>query len=524
MLADLPFAKLLDFSRGHALLGLQQLRRHAQQQVRFPLEADRRPDGPRQLVGRLPRAVDRRAVRRPGRLVPDPQRPVQHRPTSPNQIPAAQARCLAEGVPAGGYEQDNPQIRITVGGNPNLLPENVRVHDLRLRLQPELGRRPGHLAGLVEDQDRGRDHHDRRRQRSSSSASTPAAPARPARCTPVSPDGNIITLLNTTTNIGGTEVEGYDLTVGYRLPETAWGKFSFTWDTTYLAKQETTSTATALRRRRSWTSGDRPAAVLQRRRQPGRRVRRPEPDNNWRIRSNLATRWEMGDLGATWNVRYYSRRTEACQAFEDYGYGFLCTDTDRVVGVPTDTNSNGVWDGDGRRRFDRAAAGGASTTSARPRTTTSASYWNAPWNAKITLGVNNVFDKNPPIALTRSPTRSTRSTKCRAVLLHALLAEVLIARDTGPRQIVDASTPCVHNQRPRMGPLSFSQHRHALPASTGHCGAHPGTASERGDRDHGCVRGAPLSPARPAARPAGSKPGHGAPPSAGMPGSGRAFF
>ena len=51
-------------------------------------------------------------------------------------------------------------------------------------------------------------------------------------------DGNIETLLNTTTNIGGTKVEGYDLTVGYRLPETAWGKFSFTWDTTYLAEQD----------------------------------------------------------------------------------------------------------------------------------------------------------------------------------------------------------------------------------------------------------------------------------------------
>ena len=26
-------------------------------------------------------------------------------------------------------------------------------------------------------------------------------------------------------------------------------------------------------------------------------------------------------------------------------------------------------------------------------------YWNAPWNAKITIGINNVFDKNPPVAL-----------------------------------------------------------------------------------------------------------------------------
>ena len=23
-------------------------------------------------------------------------------------------------------------------------------------------------------------------------------------------------------------------------------------------------------------------------------------------------------------------------------------------------------------------------------------YWNAPWNAKITIGINNLFDKDPP--------------------------------------------------------------------------------------------------------------------------------
>ena len=42
-----------------------------------------------------------------------------------NQTPPAQARCQAEGVPNGGYAQNNTQIRITVGGNPNLLPEKA---------------------------------------------------------------------------------------------------------------------------------------------------------------------------------------------------------------------------------------------------------------------------------------------------------------------------------------------------------------------------------------------------------------
>lgn len=27
-------------------------------------------------------------------------------------------------------------------------------------------------------------------------------------------------------------------------------------------------------------------------------------------------------------------------------------------------------------------------------------YWNAPWNARITLGINNIGDKNPPVSFT----------------------------------------------------------------------------------------------------------------------------
>jgi iron complex outermembrane receptor protein len=123
----------------------------------------------------------------------------------------------------------------------------------------------------------------------------------------------------------------------------------------------------------------------------------PNTSNFWRIRSNLATRWELGDFGATWNVRYFSSQTEGCQNFEDYGYTFLCTDHDRVVGVPTDSNGNGVWDGVG---------GGDSITTVNsaekhiPATTYHdvSAYWNAPWNAKITVGVNNLFAKDPPLS------------------------------------------------------------------------------------------------------------------------------
>ena len=134
----------------------------------------------------------------------------------------------------------------------------------------------------------------------------------------------------------------------------------------------------------------------------------------------------MGDWGATWNVRYYSDQTENCQAFEDYGYGFLCTDTDRIIAVPTDANGNGVWDGEaGGDAFTQrdAAENHIGATTYHDVSV----YWNAPWNAKVTVGVNNMFDKDPPRRvdgvrqLVRSAVRNPGP-----VLLLPLLAEVLI--------------------------------------------------------------------------------------------------
>ena len=317
----------------------------------------------------------------------------------PTQTPGAQSRCLAEGVPAGGYQQDNQQIRITVGGNPNLAPEKSESTTLGFVYSPS----------FVEGLDISLDWWNIKLddaittlggtsiiQQCIDSGGTGPTCALYTR----SSDGNIATLLNTTTNIGGQEVEGYDLTVGYRLPETPWGKFSFTWDTTYLAKQEFD------------IDGD---GVLGEDAQLDPGVGNPfffneggntvaeyaQNSNSWRIRSNLATRWEKGDVGATWNVRYYSSQDETCQSLEDYGYGHLCTVTDRFTSTPTDNPlaPNGVWDGDGvngdfldHQQSSEHHIGGTTYHDASV-------YWNAPWNAKITVGVNNVFDKNPPIAL-----------------------------------------------------------------------------------------------------------------------------
>jgi iron complex outermembrane receptor protein len=314
-----------------------------------------------------------------------------------NQIPSAQAQCVAEGVPAGGYQQNNPQIRITVGGNPELQPEKAESTTLGFVYSPSF------VEGLdvsldwwqIELTDAittiGGANIIQQCLDSGGTSPTCALYTR-------EPGGQIIDLLNTTTNIGGTKVEGYDMTLSYRFPETTWGKFSLVWDTTYLASYENDIdgdgqfgedqlTVPAIGQPFFFDEGGNIVGEYD-----GVNV-----SNFWRIRSNLATRWELGDFGATWNVRYFSSQTEPCQNYEDYGYTFLCTDHDRFVGLPTDDNRNGVWDGE---------AGGDSITpiaSAEKRIASTtyhdiSAYWNAPWNAKITLGINNVFDKDPPVS------------------------------------------------------------------------------------------------------------------------------
>jgi iron complex outermembrane receptor protein len=265
--------------------------------------------------------------------------------------PAQQQVCIAQGAPNGGYDQGNPQIRIDVGGNPNLAPETTTSKTLGFVYSPSW------VTGLDVSLDWWQiDLKDALTVTSGQAIVDGCViDGRPELCALYTRNpGGSLNLRSAPVNQGDLTVEGYDLTVGYRLPETSWGKFSFSWDSTYLAKSEGTAATTVV------------GEYLQN-------------SNGWRIRSNLATRWEMGDWGATWNVRYYDDQDEDCQTFVDYGYSFLCSDPDRFV---ADEDGNPV----------AAAQNHLGATTYHDVS----AYWNSPWNAKITLGVNNIGDKDPP--------------------------------------------------------------------------------------------------------------------------------
>lgn len=149
-------------------------------------------------------------------------------------------------------------------------------------------------------------------------------------------------------NAGYYLTEGFDLDVNYAL-DTSFGRLSAKWASTYVSKYEAKST--------------------------NEKDTKPSQYNGFetyfRIRSNLDLGWSMGDWSANWGMRYYSGTKEDCT------YSEHCSDPNyfsptagRVI--PQERMSSVVFN-------DVQLA------------------WKAPWNARIAIGANNVFNKVGPI-------------------------------------------------------------------------------------------------------------------------------
>ncbi|KGM57428.1 TonB-dependent receptor [Lysobacter arseniciresistens ZS79] len=153
-------------------------------------------------------------------------------------------------------------------------------------------------------------------------------------------------------NLAVINVEGYDLGVDYRFPETSFGRFTAGLNASYTSKYDIQQTETA-----------EPENVV------GMYFNQ---DPNWRLRANGSLDWSMGDFGVTWITRYYSGLVEDC------GFGPLCSDPDRRVDTgPAPRNKLGATTyHDVQARYE------------------------LPWNGTVKLGMNNVFKKRPPTSYT----------------------------------------------------------------------------------------------------------------------------
>ncbi len=164
--------------------------------------------------------------------------------------------------------------------------------------------------------------------------------------------GEITSFFYAGINAGYQETEGFDLDLKYSL-DTDYGLFRLSWLNTYVSKNE--------------LKQDSNDAVP------------PEQENgfsdsagiNFRLRSNASLAWEWGDLGVTWSTRYYSAVKESC--LDATGLPEICSmpnytapDLDGAISPQNRVASNTFHDVQVR--------------------------WNAPWNATISVGANNVFE------------------------------------------------------------------------------------------------------------------------------------
>jgi iron complex outermembrane receptor protein len=154
-------------------------------------------------------------------------------PCSADQNPtgAVLANCIAQGVPAG-YQQNNPQISVITGGNQNLKPETSKGWNFGAVLSPAAIPRFSVEANYYKIKLKG-------------AIQGGDAGAILERCT-VNNDalacaqitrtasGQIANIQGLLENIAGINTDGIDLNMSYRTARARWGSIGFTLNNTFL--------------------------------------------------------------------------------------------------------------------------------------------------------------------------------------------------------------------------------------------------------------------------------------------------
>jgi iron complex outermembrane receptor protein len=267
------------------------------------------------------------------------------------------------GTPVG-YTQANTQIRVTVGGNPDLGAEEATNKTLGLVYSPS----------FVEGLDLYLDWYN---IEITNAITTLDAQfildscydgSSIANCALITrgPGGEVLDLFAGTGNatIGGFEIEGYDFTVEYRF-DTDFGKFRINWDNAYVSYYGDAGQPEAgdVLADGSESNGNLVGVYLNR------------TNFAHRLKSNIGTNWQLGDWGATFTARYMSAIDEDCSLPVFFGNPGLCSNPSGSPQFPDGENTiDDVW------YFDLQGT------------------WDAPWNGRVTAGVRNLFDEDPPVS------------------------------------------------------------------------------------------------------------------------------
>lgn len=274
-----------------------------------------------------------------------------------------QARCIADGVPAGGAEQPTSQLRTLVGGNPFLTPEQGENITLGFVWTPEFAQ---NLEVIV-------DYWDITLEDAQSTFGTQYIlnqcyiSGSDGACAFVArqPNGQIEVVRTAAFNAAERRVAGVDWSVRYLWDTNSFGTFRFSWDNTWTDYDET-----KIGDDDDWND----------------MIGIYQGATNWEYRSNFTTNWLIGNFSTTWTMRYMSELEEDCW-IHYYGIGDIDPDSPTYDPImcsdPTKTN---IYDDTGvnylgdRLYHDLQVA------------------WTTPWEGGlVTVGGRNILGKEPPL-------------------------------------------------------------------------------------------------------------------------------
>ncbi|MCG8436432.1 MAG: TonB-dependent receptor, partial [Gammaproteobacteria bacterium] len=184
--------------------------------------------------------------------------------------------------------------------------------------------------------------------------------------------GAIAGFNNTLTNIGGVETSGYDFNVVYSSPEYSFGRIGVAWFNTFVDEftqilLDPTSPS-GFRERRLDGIEENDSAIAE-----------------WQSTMNVD--WRKGPWNASWTLRHISDLTESCSDFLDG-----TPNSFTALGLCSDPDPNG----DGNETDSLNKLG--STTYHDIQVT----YSFTSLQLDVTLGVENAFDKEPPLCFSCS--------------------------------------------------------------------------------------------------------------------------
>jgi iron complex outermembrane receptor protein len=279
-----------------------------------------------------------------------------------NMTPAgsqAEANCMALGVPnPSTFQQANTQISVRTGGNSALQPETADSLTAGLVYSPGWAENRAWANRLdfeityykhqLEDAIQAID--------AQTQLNRCVATVDPLFCAGITRAGigNINAFDNTLLNLGTIDTEGYDFGIDWIGPNLPLGRLGADWQTTYVDSFKAVSKATGLAEPRAVGVEVNDSAIP-------------------RIRSNLHLKWSATTVDTGWTMRYISAVEESC-------------DQDRIdLGACTDPALGSNRLGSTVYHDVRAA-------------------WRLPVGLGTTLaaGVNNLFDKDPPVCVTCS--------------------------------------------------------------------------------------------------------------------------